>query len=253
MDLAPQVTPRTMANNADTPATDRALLMTRPKQAAEQFVARLDPTLISAVQIVHSPLLQIVPQQSKADPARYNAVIFTSATAVGFAGHGQGQHAFCVGARTAQAAQDSGWRVRIVAQDADALVEKLQAMPGTGPLLHLAGAHRRGEIATRLGNAGTPVDVSVLYDQALLPLNNAAKSLLAGKTPVIVPLFSPRTAVQFAKAAASSAPVHVVAISAAVAAPLDRLNGTEVRIVAAPTGDAMLQEVELLLRKDSLA
>lgn len=78
--------------------------------------------------------------------------------------------------------------------DAEALIATLSERPQIGPLLHLAGRHRRADIAGILGAAGLKVETATVYDQTLLPLSTAAQTLLKGPNPVIVPLFSAQRA-----------------------------------------------------------
>jgi hypothetical protein len=82
---------------------------------------------------------------------------------------------------------------------ADALVARLggTARPA---LVHLRGRHQRGDVAERLGPRATIRAAHVVYDQVALP---ARRGLCrgAGARPLIVPLFSPRSADLFAEAA----------------------------------------------------
>lgn len=226
--------------------------MTRPQDASAAFVARLDPKVLERATICLSPLLEIVPVETDVTPDAYAGVVFTSAQAVRFVAQGSGRPAYCVGTRTAEVATARGWRVDRVAQDADALVSSLSGAPVEGPLLHLAGQHRRGEIAERLTSLGMQTDVAVVYDQVLRPLTAAAQQALAGPSRVIVPLFSPRTAAQFAAEAVSANHVTLIAISQAVADAAAGLAAEALHIAKAPTGEDMRRAVEKLLPEDSL-
>jgi uroporphyrinogen-III synthase len=74
-------------------------------------------------------------------------------------------------------------------------------------------------VAARLAALGLPAAEAVVYDQRPQPLTPAARAWLAGARPVIVPLFSPRSAALFAaEAAGAAAPLRIAALSAAVAA-----------------------------------
>ena len=121
-----------------------------------------------------------------------------------------------MGDKTGSVASAMGWKVGAVGADADALVAAISRISPRGPLVHLAGTHRRGRIAERLTATGIPTEVRTVYDQVLLPLSDAAKDLLAGKLPAIVPLFSPRTAAQFAHEVGDARHLRVVAMSEAV-------------------------------------
>ncbi|MEP5731298.1 MAG: uroporphyrinogen-III synthase [Sulfitobacter sp.] len=202
--------------------------------------------------MVISPLLEIKPLGRTPDTSSYAGFVFTSAHAVEFSEHGDARAAFCVGERTAQAARRHGWDVRHVAKDAAELIEEFAKAPVTAPLLHLAGRHRRGEIDMRLTALGIQTDTIVVYDQIAVPLTTETSDLVEGEAVVILPLFSPRTAVQFRTLVTKAPHVHVIALSQAVADALQGLPMGSLHIVAAPNGHAMQAHVEKLLRKNSL-
>ena len=231
----------------------RALLLTRPQGSAERFAAALSSDLLDGVKICISPLLEIVPTGLIPDFSKYSSVIFTSARAVMLSPKPEGRQAFCVGDRTAKAAEADGWEVAIVARDAERLVAAMQSEQIEGPLIHLAGAHRRGQIAEKMIQFGVQVDVVTLYAQNLLPLSEEAKELLSGELPVIVPLFSPRTAAQLVNQAPVINCAHFAAISAAVAEIMRKYDLGHLHIADEPTGGEMTRLVEMLLRKNSLA
>lgn len=234
-----------MANNAH----PSSLLLTRTQADAARFVAQLDAGLLETTEIIVAPLLRIEEVTVAIDLDGVSGVIFSSAKAVGFAPEGAERAAYCVGAVTAEAAQARGWRVQHVAETADDLVAALDA---AGPLVHLSGRHQRGDIAERLTARGTACTRQVLYDQLLQPLDPAAQRVLEGDKPVIVPLFSPRIAGQFAREARQLTQAHVVAISPAVAQALGPGRPAALHIAAAPTGIEMRRGVEKLLREASL-
>ena len=127
--------------------------------------------------------------------------------------------AWVVGKRTAAAARRAGHDVRHVAADADTLVEHLRAARPPGPLIHLRGDHARGDVAGRLARAGLDAGERVVYRQDAVPLTDAALALLGGSDPVILPLFSPRSAALVAaRSGRPAAPCRIVALSPAVAA-----------------------------------
>ncbi|WP_025047469.1 uroporphyrinogen-III synthase [Sulfitobacter mediterraneus] len=235
--------------------TNPILLITRPKRGAERFIARLDPVLLTKVDVVLSPLLEIVPTQNPVDLDAATAVVFTSANAVSFCpqGQGQGRIAYCVGEQTAEAAIAHGWRSAFAARDADDLVARLTADAPGSRLVHLAGKHRRGEIAARLTANGVQTDVVEVYDQVLLPLTTEAQAALASETRVLLPLFSPRTAGHFAAELQSVQNLQIVAISAAVVEALGENAPEDVIIAKAPTGKDMVHCIEKQLRTFSLA
>lgn len=249
-----QVTPTQGANNGGgSDVHEQILLMTRPRAASDAFVARLDPLVLRHTQVIVAPLIDIVPVGACPSLADVGGVIFTSANGVAAAPLGAGLPAYCVGARTADAALRRGYAVKQTAQDADDLVARFDAGTVRGALVHLSGAHRRGEIAQRLTALGVPVSVHVLYDQPLQPLSDEAKDIFAGEVPVILPLFSPRTSAHLASQRVAAPRTTVIALSDAVAQPLPTQCFASVEVAAYPTGKEMVQHVEKQLRRDSLS
>ena len=160
--------------------------------------------------------------------------------------------AFCVGQRTARVASEQGWNVCLVAENADALMSGLTASHAPMRLLHLAGRHRRGNIAERLGAAGWDVTVTALYDQRLCPLSASARSRLAGEAAVILPLFSPRTATHLASQLEPAPGAVVIAMSEAVKNALGAARFAEVITATAPDAEGMGKAIELWVQRNRL-
>ena len=199
------------------------LLLTRPTVAARRFIQELPNRVLSGVEICQSPLIEIVPVPHKAALDAARGVVFTSANGVAFSARfdsAMGQSAYCVGKATAQAAQEAGWTAHHKGNTADELVQALIEAKTSGPLLHLRGVHTRGDVAERLSRAGIKTESVVVYDQQLQPLTEQAKFCLNQKLPVLAPIFSPRSARQFANTAPNLANTHVIALSEMVAEPL---------------------------------
>lgn len=200
------------------------LLLTRPQQDSLRFAA-----LLPEWPAVVSPVLRIVPLDHDARALRdAPGLVFTSAHAVASAGPGRGRLALCVGGRTARVAQAAGFAVRAGNGRAEGLLPLIAAAPV--PLIHPHGRHLAREL---------PVPGMVVYDQQAVPLTGAAQRLLAGADPVVLPLFSPRSARLVAGATgAARAPLWPVAISAAAMAPWDA-PADRSAIAAAPDAAAM--------------
>lgn len=225
------------------------LLLTRPHASAQAFAAALDPALLAEVRLCVSPLLRIVDLGVQPDVAGYAGVIFTSVHGVNFGPKGRGQRAYCVGAGTAKAAEDRGWQLCRVAETAQELIKGFYAHPQEGDFLHLSGTYRRGDIAEHLTEFGIKTDVVVIYDQRLCPLSPEAQQVLGGEEEVILPLFSARTARQFADQVHSFRHVRGVAISQAVAQEVEHLPFSTLLVAQAPTLVEMRRSVEKQLRE----
>ncbi|WP_323716842.1 uroporphyrinogen-III synthase [Paracoccus aminovorans] len=204
-------------------AAQPLLLLTRPEPASRRFAAALAPL---GLRVLIAPVLEIVPVAH--DAARLEGargLVFTSIHAVPSAGPGRGRPAICVGPATADAARAAGFRVTEGPGDAARMLPLLDGL-GQG-WLHPHGAH----VAKTL-----PVPGMVVYDQLRHPLTAEALAALAGEAPVILPLFSPRSARLLSEQAGQArAPLWLAAISAAARAAWD---APAARAAVAPTPDA---------------
>lgn len=174
------------------------------------------------VDICISPLMTIAFDPRLPDLDGIRTLIFTSANGVAAYLAANGPRTlpcYTVGDATAHAAQEAGLRATSASGDAEALIARIMADHAPGPMLHLRGAHARGDIAERLSAQGCPVSQAIVYHQHAQPLTDQAASLLQGDRPVILPLFSPRSATLLGNATIT-APVYVVAMSSNVAAAL---------------------------------
>lgn len=220
-------------------------LLTRPEDAARGFARQMAQAL-GPVQVMIAPLTGIEWADIAPDLHGIQALVFTSRNGVlayQRLNLPTGLPAYCVGAATARAAGQAGLQPISADGDASALIALITATGKPGPLLHIRGAETRGDVAERLNRAGIDTKEATLYRQVTLPLPQQARALLQGNTPVVVPLFSPRSAVRFAAYAPFDAPLFLAAISPAVA---DKLHGLGARaLVTAQTPDAaaMLQAV----------
>jgi len=219
------------------------LLLTRPEAQSRAFAAGLG----ALERVVISPVMEIVETGLRPDLARYRGVILTSANAVRFAPGLQGVPVWCVGARTAEAAQAHGAQVMQVADDAERL---LAGFDGTGPLLHLRGEHARGKVAERLTLAGIDTHEAVIYRQVARDLTPEARQLIEGEDKLILPLFSPRTAALVGRQVARiGSSLEVIAISPAVAEAWHAETGAQVaEICDRPTGEEMRARIGHRLR-----
>jgi uroporphyrinogen-III synthase len=118
-----------------------------------------------------------------------------------------------------------------------------------GRLLHLHGADTRGDVAERLVSAGIETVSLTIYRQDPELLTPEAAALLASAGPVILPLFSPRSATLFRRAMPlnSQASLHIVAMSAAVAEAARAIPYRALILAPGLTADAMLDACGMAL------
>ncbi len=229
-----------------------AILLTRPKPAAARFATRLRNAL-GEVEIVETPLLKIVWVEGREPGTPVRGRVFSSVNGVeGVLRQGTPARgpAWCVGTRVAEAAEQAGFNVRAREPDAEHLIARILADKEPGPLRHLRGVHQRGDIADRLTQAGCSTYTHVVYDQIVQGLSAPAQSALKCVAPVILPLFSPRTARQFATCLARveghQAPLFIAAMSDAVVTALGDVGAVEVQTADFPDAKAMCDATEKL-------
>ena len=229
------------------------VLLTRPAGQADRFAHDMAAAFGARVRMIQSPLMQPQDLSPVWPDLPYSAVILTSETGVAAAARLQGEgrnlpkRAYCVGDRTADVARAAGFGALSANGDAEALLTLILSSADPGPFLHLRGQEARGDIAPRLAAKGRPAHAAIVYAQTPLPLTNAARNLLSGQEPVLVPLFSPRTAQLFTDAAPIGAPLWIVAISSATAKAVASLSPARLTIAERPDAASMLAAVETML------
>lgn len=228
------------------PPTTAAVLLTRPRAQAEDFADRLRAAL-GPREVVIAPVIEIVPRPAAALPAGIGGLIFTSVNGVAaFAATGgrPGLPAWCVGEATARAARAAGCDAIAAGGDAEALVQRLAQSRPQGPLVHVRGAHAAGRLAERLAATGIDLRTLVAYDQRARPLDPAANALLAREGPVLLPMFSPRSARLVAAEIVQTPPrarLLVCALSPAVARAWREMRPADApEIAGRPDVEAMI-------------
>lgn len=220
------------------------LIVTRPKAQSDAFAAQVQAAYGQPLSVIVSPLIEIRPVP--ATVPQVDAVIFTSANGVQAAaalGLPQGLQAWCVGGKTAAAAQAAGFDPITGPGDAEGLLHDILSARPAGSIAHIRGKHARGDLAARLTAAGIDCADIVAYDQVALDLNGPALKALGGQNPVVLPLFSPRSCTILYEQGPFTAPIHAVALSNAVAESLPASQGWSVKIASRPDSAAMLEAV----------
>ena len=226
------------------PRVKASIIITRPKAAADRLAIRLAEPVGPACEIVCSPVIEIMAVPATVGKIAYHGVIFTSVHGVLHAPDMTAKKTcWCVGEMTARAAGEAGYAVKHHAMDAETLLADLAGMQVEGPLLHLRGTYTRVDLAQRLADAGIPCDDLVVYKQDARSLSTQARATLEGETPVILPLYSPRSAALVADQGPFAAPITVVAISDATAHAAAGLAPENVVVAGRPDGVAMIAAI----------
>lgn len=227
-----------------------AILVTRPAPSGSDFARDLRARLGVRAEVVVAPLMRIEGVGSLPDLDDVGALVFTSRNGVAAYAARTARRdipAVCVGDATARAAREAGMAAVSAAGAAADLLALITARGAAGRYLHVRGDHAAADVAGHLRAAGIEADEAVLYRQVACPLPARAGALLAGHAPVIVPLFSPRSARIFLGAGPFAAPLRVVAMSENVARELLDAPIAELRVAARPDVPAMLDAVEVFV------
>lgn len=236
-------------NNPNRPdMTKAALLLTRPEPRSREVVAALKARGIGFSEIVISPQQRIVLGTTPPDLRGVAGLVFTSRHGVeAMAQFAQGRDlpVWCVGEATAAHARAAGWRAKAAEGTVEALYARISADAPRGPLLHLRGAHVRGDLTGALAKDGILLRQQIMYHQEACALSDAALALLARENSVIVPLFSPRSAGLFAREHRGGAPLICVAMSKAVAEAVAGIAPATLLVADKPDLQSMLDRVQM--------
>lgn len=227
------------------------LLLTRPEAQSRRFAAAFRARFGADWPIVISPLTEIVELSPDLPAGDWPDVIFTSENAVRAferLSAGRSATAWCVGDRTAAAATAAGFRTRTGPGDVTGLCRIILADGTVARLLYPRPVHAAGDVEKALRSAGIETKSILAYDQQSRPPTAEALSLTAGAAPVLLPIFSPRSAALAADAFASvSAPLWVVAMSDATAAAGAAIAARRCVVAARPDAEAMLDALGVLI------
>ena len=234
---------------------DMTILLTRPAAQSLRFASELQQALPD-VPIIISPLMVPDYLNPPIPPDNFNAVILVSVAAVEAAkrisatGAKLPALAYCVGNRTAAAATVLGFQALSAQGDAADLLAMIKADQPTGRLLFLRGRDSSGDIAKNLLSARIETVSLIVYQQKGAPLNPGAVDLLQGNQPVILPVFSVRSAglvqAEITRISAT-APLWVAALSPAIAAAFDPKTLAGLGTAHHPDSNAMILAVRGLV------
>ena len=235
------------------PGPPPLILLTRPAPASARFAARL-AVAHPQVEVLISPLQEVRMLDWTRPAQAAAALIFTSQTAVlAAAAAGLGGRAYCVGNQTAEAAERAGFDASSAGGDAAALTARITT-DGPRHLWHLHGPSTTGDVAGTLRAAGFTVSEAVVYDLIALPLTAAAQAALTGPRPILLPIFSPRSAARLAEVLTlATAPLTLLGLSAAVDHAASAIPARHRHIAKRPDADGMLEIVAWALNSGALS
>lgn len=186
----------------------RKLLLIRPEPG---LWASAERARAMGLDVICCPLFEVVPVAwDVPDPARYDALLLTSANAARHGGVGldalKALTVHAVGEATAAAARQAGFRVETVGESD--VADLLARLPKSLRLLHLAGEDHRNTGDGRL-------DHRIVYRSAAI-----ADAQLPPLEGLVVAVHSPRAGERLAQLADHRSETAIAAISEAAAAAL---------------------------------
>lgn len=223
--------------------------MTRAERQSRRFAREVRAAGLT-VPILFSPVLEIETVAPMA-PVPEGVLIFTSENGVRAAAVlnllRAGAPAVAVGPRTAWAARAAGLDCHTAGGNVGDIAGLIAREGVPGPFVHLHGCHVTGDLASRLREDGHDATSVTIYDQVPRPLSAAAQAAFE-RREVLLPLFSPRSAVLVAEALPRRpACTRVVALSKAVAEawPWD----DPVTVASEPRSEALVPELRRLVAR----
>ena len=225
---------------------DPLILITRPHAAATEFASQLKSAQPDIKVAIH-PLQEIefVAKPHLID-AHFAAYVFTSTNAVDAALKWQlpPRPCFVVGPKTAEAAQAISNDIHNAQGTADDLLQSLFAIDIKGPVLYVRGAHVSTDLKGRAEARGIEIHEKIGYiQQDIKPSADLLADLARGGNPVILPLFSARSAKLVLRAARPEKHWHVIAMSRKVASLIDPKTVKNLNVAIRPDGPSMQSAV----------
>lgn len=220
-------------------AQPTTLLLTRPFGVSQGFAEQVAQE-IGPIPTVIAPLLNIEFLDFPT-PDRDCTVVFTSRNGVAAWARAKlpvDHPCYCVGHATGEAARALGFNPIVSGGTVAHLLSDITESAPQGRLLHVHGRHTRGDLVGALRAHGFDVGGALAYEQTPMELNSDARQLLQGGAPVIVPLFSPRSAAQFAQAGPFGSQVDIIAISQTAAEQF-----SNARIAPSPDAKGMIAAI----------
>lgn len=226
------------------------ILLTRPHERSLQFRDQLVEAEVLADHIHIAPVMKIVFLEPLIAFAPNDAVIFSSVAGVEAMARTaalSGRNTYCVGEKTAEAARQIGCNILQVAPDGARLLDVMSREPAQS-VVHLRGEHTRGDIAAQLKGLGWKAREQVVYRQDELPFDLATIAFIQRENPLVLPLFSPRSARLLVNRLPKRGEIYGVAMSDAVREAVKDFDWTRLDVANAPDAASMVSQTLNVLK-----
>lgn len=227
------------------------LLLTRPAEQSQRFAQSVAAVLGADWPMVISPMSRLDILTTALPLEGVESLVFTSETGVAAflrLSDRRDLRVWCVGERTAAAARAAGLPVIVGPGDGAGMIEAIVDTAPQGLMLYVHGLHMAVDVARELTKAGLKARGVTAYDQIALPPTPQALALLMGEAPVLLPLFSGRAAQLLTRLnPLPRAPLHIAAISPAVAEAAAVLKPRRIEVAREPNAAMMLDALQRLI------
>jgi uroporphyrinogen-III synthase len=197
-----------------------------------------------------APVLEIVPVDAPIEIAAHEAVIFSSIAGVDVAAKKLGRaelKAYCVGEKTAAAARHLGYEVCTVAPDVERLFQQMSARP-VEAVVHIRGEHTRGNLVSKLRGLGWSAREQVVYQQKEVPFATKVFDIIQRENPLVLPLFSPRSARLLVDRLPKRGDIYGIAMSEAVRQVVNDFEWSRLDVANAPDAASMVSQTLHVLK-----
>ncbi len=196
--------------------------------------------------------MKIIPLAVSIDPTAAHYLLFTSVNGLrAFMALSRRRDipVMCVGAKTAELAQDAHFRLLEVAPTAESLLARARTYGPGKTFLYLRARHTAKPVADTLIKSGNIVREHVVYEQVSCDLSKKAKACFQSQNQIILPLFSPRTAAIFQACSdgLDLTRTAAICISPNTAKRLDQARLQSVVVAKQPTANAIAQEIAAII------
>ena len=235
-----------MRNNPD--QENAILLLTRPLDGNARFCLKIKH-LLNKCEILDSPIqkIEFLPSLSKVNK---NAVlIFTSVNGLRAAEKHNltNNRCFVVGKNTKKIAVSFGYEVLGFSKDQENLLKLIKSKKPTESMVHIRGKHTVGNLCASLKKSEFSCLEIIGYNQEPLKIKKQNLRKIQSGRPVILPIFSSRSA-KLLRSNIDLSGFNVVAISEAVAQILTGVELGELVISKKPNLNSMQEATLAILR-----
>ena len=236
-----------MTNNPE--QENAILLLTRPLDGNERFCLKIKHLLYKC-EILDSPIQKIeyLPRLSKFNKTA--VLIFTSLNGLRAAEKHNltNNRCFVVGKNTKKIAVSFGYEVLGFSKDQENLLKLIKSKKPTESMVHIRGKHTVGHLCASLKKSEFSCLEIIGYNQEPLKIKKQNLQKIQCGRPVILPIFSSRSA-KLLQSNIDLTGFNVVAISEAVAQILTGVELGELVISKKPNLNSMQEATLAILRR----